>query len=57
VGRRYNRVGGDVNGEKYFVGAEIVEISGRNKQFLEEYLRLGVSRPKGAAPSLEMGID
>ncbi|MFL6467946.1 MAG: hypothetical protein ACJ72Z_08310 [Pyrinomonadaceae bacterium] len=57
IGRRYNRIGIHLSNEKYFVGAEIVEIQGRSKQLLEEFLRFGVARPKSTAPSLEMGID
>jgi c-di-GMP-binding flagellar brake protein YcgR len=55
IGRRYNRVGPAETGEKYFVGAEITEISGRNKQLLEEYLRFGASQAGTASASLEMG--
>jgi hypothetical protein len=56
VGRRYEKIGQHLSNEKYFVGAEITEISGRNKQLLEEYIRFGVTRPRGAtAASLEMG--
>ena len=55
IGRRYNKLE-HLSTEKYFVGAEITEISGRNKQLLEEYLRFGMNRPSGAsAASLEMG--
>ena len=54
IGRRYNKLE-HVSTEKYFVGAEITEISGRNKQLLEEFLRFGVTRPTASAASLEMG--
>ena len=55
IGRRYNKLE-NLSTEKYFVGAEITEISGRSKQLLEEYLRFGATRPTGAAAaSLEMG--
>ncbi len=54
VGRRYNKLE-HLSTEKYFVGAEITEISGRNKQLLEEFLRFGMTRPAAAAASLEMG--
>ena len=56
IGRRYNKVGQHLTNEKYFVGAEITDINGRNKQLLEEFLRFGITRPSGAsAASLEMG--
>jgi hypothetical protein len=57
IGRRYNRIGQDQSGEKYFVGAQIVDIQGRDKQLLEEFLRFGIARPNATAPSLGMGID
>ena len=57
IGRRYNKFDQDSSIEKYFVGAEIVDIQGRDKQLLDEFLRFGIARPKNAAPSLEMGID
>lgn len=55
VGRRYEKIGQHLSNEKYFVGAEITEISGRNKQLLEEFLRFGVTHPNASAASLEMG--
>ena len=55
IGRRYNKIGQHLSNEKYFVGAEITEISGRNKQLLEEFLRFGVTKPSASAASLEMG--
>jgi hypothetical protein len=57
VGRRYIRFGQHLSAEKFFVGAEIVEISGRDKQLYEEFLRFGFKSVKGHSPSLEMGMD
>lgn len=57
IGKRYIRFGQHLSNEKFFVGAEIVDITGRDKQLLDEFLRFGVNRPKASEPSLEMGID
>jgi hypothetical protein len=55
IGRRYNKFGQHLSNEKYFVGAEIVDIQGRDKQLLDEYIRFGVTRPRTSAASLETG--
>jgi|SRR5690349_8824560 hypothetical protein len=55
IGRRYNKFGQHLSNEKYFVGAEIIDIQGRDKQLLEEYLRFGVTQPRTSAASLETG--
>ena len=55
IGRRYIRFGQHLSNEKFFVGAEIVEISGRDKQLYEEYLRFGFKTVKSPSTSLELG--
>lgn len=55
VGRRYIRFGQHLSAEKFFVGAEIVEISGRDKQLYEDYLRFGFKSVKSPSTSLELG--
>lgn len=57
IGRRYIRFGQHLSEEKFFVGAEIVEISGRDKQLYEEYLRFGFKAASSTSPQLEMGMD
>lgn len=57
IGRRYIRFGQHLSNEKFFVGAEIVEINGRDKQLFDDYLRFGFKAVRSPATSLEMGID
>ena len=55
IGRRYIRFGQHLSAEKFFVGAEIVEISGRDKQLYDDYLRFGFKAVKSPSTSLELG--
>ena len=55
IGRRYIRFGQHLSAEKFFVGAEIVEISGRDKQLYEDYLRFGFKAVKSPSTSMELG--
>lgn len=55
IGRRYIRFGQHLSAEKFFVGAEIVEISGRDKQLYDDYLRFGFKAVKNPSTSLELG--
>ena len=55
IGKRYIRFGQHLSAEKFFVGAEIVEISGRDKQLYEDYLRFGFKAVKSPSTSMELG--
>lgn len=57
IGRRYIKIGQHLSDERFFVGAEIVEMKSEDRQIYDEYLRFALKRAKTAAPSLEMGID
>lgn len=57
IGRRYIKIGQHLTDERFFVGAEIVEMTAENRQIYDEYLRFALKRGKSTAPSLEMGID
>jgi hypothetical protein len=57
VGRRYIKIGQHLSDERFFVGAEIVEMKSHDRQIYDEYLRFALKGAKTAAPSLEMGID
>ncbi len=56
IGRRYEKVGEHISVERFMVGAQILELTGANKETYERFLRFGGRRIKGAA-SLELGID
>jgi hypothetical protein len=54
VGCRYEKVGIHISAEKFFVGAQITDLSGTDKENYESFLR-GGSRPATGAPSFELG--
>ncbi len=56
IGRRYEKVGEHISVERFMVGAQILELSGADKETYERFLRFGGRRAKGAA-RLELGID
>ena len=56
IGRRYEKVGEHISVERFMVGAQILELSGADKETYERFLRFGGRKAKGAA-SLELGID
>jgi hypothetical protein len=57
LGKRYIKVGQHLSDERFFVGAEIVEMRREDRQIYDEFLRFALKRAKTAEPSLEMGID
>jgi hypothetical protein len=57
LGCRYKKVGIHISTEKFMVGAQIVSLTGSDKENYELFLRNGNRRTKTAAPSLELGID
>ena len=57
IGRRYKKVGIHISTEKFLVGADIVGLTGTDKENYETFLRNGSRRVKGAATNLELGID
>ena len=57
IGRRYEKVGVHISTERFLVGAHILSISAADKESYETFLRNGNRRAKGAAASLELGID
>lgn len=57
IGRRYEKVGVHISTERFLVGAHIIDLSGTNREIYETFLRYGNRRVKGAAATLELGID
>ena len=57
LGRRYIKVGQHLSDEKFFVGAEIVEMDREDRQVYDDFLRFALKSAKTATPSLEMGVD
>lgn len=57
LGKRYEKVGIHVSTERFLVGAQILEISGNDKDNYELFLRKGSRLPRDAAGKLELGID
>jgi hypothetical protein len=57
LGKRYIKVGQHLSDERFFVGAEIIEMRREDRQIYDEFLRFALKRAKTAEPSLEMGID
>src|SRR5437764_11569343 len=53
VGCRYEKVGIHISAEKFFVGAQITDLSGTDKENYETFLR-GGSRPTTGAASFEL---
>lgn len=56
IGRRYIRVGQHLSMERFFVGAEILEMGPADRQIYDDFLRYGATRAGAASPSLEMGV-
>jgi c-di-GMP-binding flagellar brake protein YcgR len=57
IGRRYKKVGIHISTEKFLVGAQILDITGPDKENYERFLRNGNRRVKAPPASLELGID
>jgi hypothetical protein len=57
LGRRYEKVGVHISTERFLVGAQIQMLTGTDKEMYETFLKAGPRRMKGAAGSLELGID
>ncbi|MGH9946450.1 MAG: hypothetical protein ACRD6X_04550 [Pyrinomonadaceae bacterium] len=57
LGRRYIKIGQHLSDERFFVGAEIVDMKKESQQIYDEYLRFALKRAKTATPRFEMGID
>ena len=57
IGRRYKKVGIHISTEKFLVGAEILALTGTDKELYETFLRNGSRRLKATAAGLELGID
>ena len=55
VGCRYEKVGIHISAERFFVGAQILTLSGTDRENYETFLRNGNRNPK-TAPRLEIGI-
>jgi hypothetical protein len=56
VGCRYEKVGIHLSAERFFVGAQIVSLSGIDRDNYESFLQNGNRGPRGAAAaSLELG--
>jgi hypothetical protein len=48
VGRRYEKVGMHISAERFFVGAQILSLSGPDRERYEDFLTNGYRGPKGA---------
>ena len=57
IGSRYKKVGIHISTERFFVGAQILTLTGEDKENYERFLKNGVRRAGPAAASLELGID
>lgn len=54
IGCRYEKVGIHMSAERFFVGAQILSLSGTDKENYETFLQNG-SRPARGAASMELG--
>ncbi len=54
VGCRYEKVGVHLSAERFFVGAQILSLSGADKENYETFLQNG-NRPARGAASMELG--
>lgn len=54
VGCRYEKVGVHLSAERFFVGAQILSLSGTDKENYETFLQNG-NRPARGAASMELG--
>lgn len=57
MGRRYEKVGMHISTEKFLVGANILDLTGSDKDNYETFLRRGHRGSSRATGSLELGID
>lgn len=57
MGCRYEKVGMHLSTERFLVGANIISLTGADKETYETFLRNGNRRGKAVAGSLELGID
>jgi hypothetical protein len=56
MGRRYEKVGLHISTERFLVGAQILELTGANKELFQSFLRYGNRRSKGSTSAV-LGID
>ena len=54
VGRRHEQVGQHISTARFLIGAEIVKMSGDNREIYEQFLRLGNKLKTG---ELTLGVD
>lgn len=57
IGRRYEKVGMHISTERFLVGAHILKLEGPDKEIYETFLKRGNRATRGAAQSLELGVD
>lgn len=57
MGCRYEKVGMHISTERFLVGANIISLTGADKETYETFLRRGHRRSKHSAGALELGID
>jgi len=57
IGRRYERVGIHLSAERFEIGAEIISISGPDKEIWETVVRSGSRRLGGAAQPVGIGLE
>jgi len=57
IGRRYEKVEIHISVERFEIGAQVVEISGQDKEMYETFLRTRSSQPRGAALPVRIGIE
>lgn len=56
LGKRYEKVGVHISTERFLVGANIVSLTGTDKEIYETFLKRG-HRGRRTTGSLELGID
>ncbi len=57
LGCRYEKVGMHISTERFLVGANILSLTGQDKENYETFLRRGNRGQRRATGSLELGID
>lgn len=57
IGCRYEKVGMHISTERFLVGAQILTLTGSDKEHYELFLKNGNRGMKQAAGTLELGID
>lgn len=55
VGQRYEQVGKHISETRYLIGAQIVRMTGEEREAYEDFLQYGKKR--GKAKGFELGID